>query len=387
MRLLVVSPIASHPQEQGNSARIFALCKSLQTLGHLVHFLYYPLEGLTAEQSHAMTDCWDGFHTLPVGTPRARPPLGMVYGIDDWYDPRLGQLAARLHHVWRFDAVLVNYVWMSGVLEELPSNLPSFIDTHDVFGDRQQAFADAGLAAEWFYTSVAEERRGLLRARCVIAIQEQEAAHFSRVLAGSSTRVVVIGQGVPRRFLPARERTRPVVGYLGSGNPFNVSSIQRFARELKSAGRLEGAFDFVLAGRICDRLPDAPGPFKAVGPIGPLEDFYGRVDLVVNPMLGGTGLKIKTLEALSFGLPVLGTDAAWIGIGFPSDVLPEASDGLLPALRAIAEDYALLARVRERCRHVFNTYLGRQLNALVEVFGRGPTPPHLEERPRAMPAD
>ena len=45
MRVLIVSPIPSHPQEQGNSARIFALGKLLQSAGFIVHFLYYTLEG------------------------------------------------------------------------------------------------------------------------------------------------------------------------------------------------------------------------------------------------------------------------------------------------------------------------------------------------------
>jgi hypothetical protein len=44
-RVLLVSPIPTHPQNQGNSMRIIG--RMLQAAGITVHFLYYQLEGLT----------------------------------------------------------------------------------------------------------------------------------------------------------------------------------------------------------------------------------------------------------------------------------------------------------------------------------------------------
>ena len=42
--------------------------------------------------------------------------------------------------------------------------------------------------------------------------------------------------------------------------------------------------------------------------------FYAAVDCVLNPMVPGTGLKIKTVEALAHGRPVLGTEWAFSGL-------------------------------------------------------------------------
>jgi glycosyltransferase involved in cell wall biosynthesis len=41
-----------------------------------------------------------------------------------------------------------------------------------------------------------------------------------------------------------------------------------------------------------------------------LPDFYRRCDVVVNPVAWGTGLKIKTIEALAFHRPVLASEHA-----------------------------------------------------------------------------
>ena len=42
--------------------------------------------------------------------------------------------------------------------------------------------------------------------------------------------------------------------------------------------------------------------------------FYAAVGCVLNPMVPGTGLKIKTVEALAHGMPVLGTRDAFSGL-------------------------------------------------------------------------
>ena len=372
MRILVVSPVATHPRNQGNSARIHALCKGLQALGHLIHFLYYPMEGLTPAQRDDMTACWDGFHSIPCEMSTSPAPAGSTYALDDWYDPRLGEHARALHERWVFDAVIVNYVWISGVLEALPDDLCKIIDTHDMFGDRHKTFLDAGLAPEWFYTTPEQERRGLARADLIMAIQHHEADSFATLLVDLPVQVMTVGHADPARFLATRPLpARPVVGYLGSGNPFNTSSVRRFAAEIASAPALARHYRFVLAGTICSRFPIAPAPFELMGPLPDVLDFYGKVDIVLNPMLGGTGLKIKTLEALSFGLPVLGTTDAWAGIATPEQVWPAGTAPSIPmALRSMVDEPALLEPLRERCRAIYRRYLGDELLAIRQLAER-----------------
>ena len=375
MRILVVSPVASHPQHQGNSARIHALCSGLQVLGHQLHFLYYPLEGLTAMQRSAMAGEWDAFHVADELPFKPEPDPERGYAIDDWYHPGLGARAAELHRLWAFDAVLVNYVWMSAVLDALPDDLVKIIDTHDLFGDRQLAFHRLGLRPEWFFTTAAEERRGLRRAHLVLAIQSLEALQLRERLTGTDVAVHILGHAIPARFLsPVASDRQPCVGYLGSGNPFNAAAIQRFARQLRSSPDLAAGFRFLMGGSVCAAVGSTGAPFELLGIIQDAQDFYTRVDIVVNPMPGGTGLKIKTLEGLSFGLPVLGTTDAWAGICEPAEVWPDAgSQAPAPfeALSALAVKPEWLGPVRQRCREAFIAYLSDQIRNLQAVFGPG----------------
>jgi polysaccharide biosynthesis protein PslH len=307
-RLLVVAPVPSHPADQGNAVRIQALGAALMARGVVCDFLYYATEGCTPPQRSAMAGFWNALHVLP---PVPTAPMGFPghWAIYDWCDASLVEHAAALQRAWRYDAVLVNYVWMSRVLEAVPDAF-RIIDTHDLFGERNLVAQAAGIDPSWFFTTAAEEGRGLARADLVLAIQEEEAG----VLRGrSATPVVTLGHMPPLHFLETAPtpQARAPFGYFGSANPWNLASVQ--ALDAALAG--EAGLPWLLAGRILQRrdlsLATAPLRIEHVPEPGV---FYAAVDCVLNPMVPGTGLKIKTVEALAHGRPVLGTRHAFSGL-------------------------------------------------------------------------
>jgi glycosyltransferase involved in cell wall biosynthesis len=382
MRILIISPIPSHPQDQGNSARLYVFARSLQRLGHLVHLLYYPLEGLSPEQHAAMSFAWDGFHTLPCSVVPQSPLPEPYFNIDAWFSERLGNYAADLHQLWGFDIAVVNYVWMSATLDYLPNDLLKIIDTHDVFGGRAETFTSIGLKPEWFYTSPEQERIGLLRAHIVLAIQSAEEGYLRNLIGNSSTQVVTLGYAATPRYV--RQSTpvgahnhRPLVGYIGSGNPFNVAAVKGFLDELQNSPELLRSFDFVFAGSICRSLPENPLSYKLLGRVDSLEIFYSQIDIAINPMTAGTGLKIKTLEALSFGVPLLGTADAWMGVATAAEVHPYCYGSKVSALLSHIASSGELTALKESCTRLFRSYLLRQLETTSQLF---PTRESLYEK-------
>jgi glycosyltransferase involved in cell wall biosynthesis len=312
--VLIVSPIPSHPQFQGNSARIYRLNQMFQQCGYKVHFVYFGMEGLSPEQRVAMEQDWDYFHYVQPEGPAAEPSYGEYFDIDDWYDQRVSILVEQLCTRWKFDVCLVNYVWFSKVLEAVPDDVYKVIDTHDVFGDRHIVAKEAGLEPVWFYTTKELESYALSRADLVIAIQDEEQAYFQSI---TPTPTEVIGYVTPgQSLIPAKRSTSDKVriGYIGSGNPFNMVSVKILQEELMKHPEVLEHFDFYLAGTICRSFEPENEVFTIVGMVDDLDDFYRDVDLVINPMVGGTGLKIKSLEALSYGKPLLATVDAMVGI-------------------------------------------------------------------------
>jgi hypothetical protein len=335
-RLLVLSPIASHPADQGNAARIQGLGAALMARGVRCEFLHLATEGSTPGQRAAMAGFWHGFHELPAAV-IGEPSLPGAWGIDDWCPPGLAEQLAALRRARGYDAVLVNYAWLSAALEGAGDAF-RILDTHDLFGGRDAVARAQGLDPSWFFTTVAEERRGLDRAGLVLAIQEEEAAELRRRCGAE---VAVLGHMPPLRFLaaPAPEPVVPF-GYLGSGNPWNLAAIRALDAALEGAPELP----WLLAGRILRRqdLRLASRPRLMPG-LADAAGFYAAVDCVLNPMAGGTGLKVKTVEALAFGNPMLGTADAFAGLRAEH---PGHRCADVAALVALMREY----RASEACR-------------------------------------
>lgn len=75
----------------------------------------------------------------------------------------------------------------------------------------------------------------------------------------------------------------------------------------------------VVAGFGSDALPRSPR-IDILGPISSVESFYHNVDAVLAPMERGGGMKVKVVEAMMHGVPVIATE--------------HSTDGLPPAISA-----------------------------------------------------
>jgi len=67
-------------------------------------------------------------------------------------------------------------------------------------------------------------------------------------------------------------------------------------------------FELVLAGDICKRIPDGPGIVR-LGRVRDVRDAYLQAAMSLNPVRGGTGFCIKSLEAVAYGSPLVATPA------------------------------------------------------------------------------
>ncbi|MGX5734056.1 glycosyltransferase [Bosea thiooxidans] len=367
-RVLVVSPIASHPATQGNSARILSFGEELKRRNIACDFFYYGMEGLTETQAEAMKAFWNRFFFMK-SLPHDEQSLPSAWGLDDWCPAALCENVAKVAAEQRYDAILVNYVWMSRVLEAIEGPL-KIIDTHDIFGDRQRVAQESGLEPRWFFTSEEEERRGFARADLVIGIQDKETETIRSRFDGLA---MTVGHPTEPHFLVSARRAAPffTFGYLGSGNPFNIASI----RALDQAIAGLSLPPWTVAGSISARLPSLASRPTRLGIVERLEDFYDHVECVLNPMLGGTGLKIKTIEALAYGARVIGTKDAFEGLDAEHplhqlDSMEQMARGIAdyagsPALRRELEleTYRLFAR--------YMASVGSAFDNLAQVMRRG----------------
>lgn len=383
----MISPTPTHPVTAGNRARVGSLARSLQRMGHEVHF---ALGSVAQPDLAAMRELFgEGLHVLrcrepySIGgfLPRLRRKLlkiagseaGHLWSLDEYYDSGLTPQIAALCARERFDAAIVEYVFMSKAFDAVAPGTVRILDTHDRFALRHRNFLQAGQAPQWFSTSVAEETEGLRRAHYVLAIQEQEAAAFAEQLGSDADRVLTVGHLVDVQESSA-QGTAPGAVFLASGNSINVDAANYFIDEvLPRIKQCRPDFRFWLAGDVGAALADTPAAVVRLGQVKAVADAFGHASLAVNPVRMGTGLNIKMLDALACGAACVSSEAGsrglerYRGVAFESVADNDAVAMADTILRLLA-DPQRQAQLRETARRTAEQWNRSQIAGLARIL-------------------
>ena len=216
-------------------------------------------------------------------------------------------------------AVITEYALLSKCLEGLPRTILKVIDTVEVFFRNRERFQVEGLAAPFVCTPTSE-LAALNRADLLVAIQKNDAQALKDLLPGKPVITVphTYPQGRPRGDSP---ETGTVL-YVGSSNPFNIHGLQQFLTHAwpRILERVPNA-SLRVVGSLPPRLGAEHRQLLYVGQVSDdhLLGEYQRAHVVINPQVAGTGLKIKCVEALSAGCPLVtnqaGADGLEEGVG------------------------------------------------------------------------
>ena len=107
--------------------------------------------------------------------------------------------------------------------------------------------------------------------------------------------------------------------------------------------------------------------FDIIGLVDDLDDFYRQIDIAINPMVGGTGLKIKSLEALSYGKALLATEDAMVGIDGTDAFHNFASvPEMVGALKSLSKER--LEVLHSHSIETFQSYNERFINEFKSLF-------------------
>ncbi|MCG5244527.1 glycosyltransferase [Methylorubrum extorquens] len=372
--ILVLAPMPAAPVSAGNRRRLAATCEALTRGGFAIDLAYYAHEDQIYRRfgQHPPTDLEEmerTFRNVFLIEARTVIPLktrSTAFGIDEWCPDEVGDFVAWYCSAYpETGAVLVNYVFLSRALERVPPGVLRLIDTHDRFAGRQTQYRPFRAEPNFFYTDADGEAAGLARADVVLAIQAAEACYFASL---TDSRVLLPPHFPAQTPFAVPERVARI-GFLGHGNDPNLFSIGRFIRAWRD-GWTPDRPELVIAGEICRSLPGVEGPgVRLLGYLDRLEDFYAQADLVVAPMLMGSGLKMKVGEALSFGRPVIGTEIGLEGFE-PVEPAHRCRDveAVKAAVLAVAADAEALARLTRASEALFTRYAATALAAEAELI-------------------
>ena len=329
-KILIISPVPTHPPHAGNRSCILNYCQYFTNLGFQVHFMYIG-ESLPNDSFELMNNYWGD--RLLVITPlfysfklrfykhfRLFTNGILFYKIDDWFPWGVRHKIMSFHSKFNFDIIWVNYIWFSKALTFF-KGVKKVIDTHDVFSFRYEK-----TGSNWYSTTPKQEKRAIDRSDLIVAIQDLEASFFR----GLTTKSVITSYR-PFPIFNTEICFNNNLLFIAGPNNHNVDGLNFLIHELFPLLILEHpTIKLIIGGGICDYLSNKSLPKGIViyGKVSDLEHFYSLGNIVFNPIKFGTGLKIKTLEALSFGKILVANSHNVIGLPFPHEVPVLLADSL-----------------------------------------------------------
>lgn len=357
-RVLVLSPVPTWPVTFGNRNRILQVNRALQRAGASVALLHYPSDEewrsrLPRAALAEMARQWEEVFHCPTTRPlHTSPANGPDHAIDEWWDPAIGQMLDWLFRIGRYDALVVNYTWLSKALEHAPPGVLRILDTHDRFSGRRELLAAHGLKPEYFHTTEAEERIALDRADIVWAIKEEEAAFFRTLTRREVRTLPHVEPAAPAP--PARAPDGVLrLGIVGGRNNVNATNIRDFVKVADAyLRRTLLPVEVVIAGSVCALLEDLRLPWlRLMGVLESMDELYAAVDVVLAPLAFSTGLKIKVGEALSRGMPLVSHAHAFEGYApaHPFHTCPDFA-AMMRAVHLLVREPQRLAELRAASR-------------------------------------
>ncbi|MBI1881248.1 MAG: glycosyltransferase [Chloroflexi bacterium] len=393
MKILFISRWFPYPPDNGSKIRIFNLIKHL-ALRHEIHLISFTSAGITDEQQAAMAQyCQrvDVAHYKPFHPSRLKALLGFFSSqprsVIDTHSIEMQQLVEHVGGTTSFDAVIASQIdvapyatVLSGpikILEEveLTTLYEQYARQHDPLKKLRRGLM------WWKWSSYVAN---LLRVfdGCTV-VSKSERARISQVLAGYPA-IEIIPNGVDIAHYTADFGLPTVDTLVYSGALTylaNFDAVDFFLRQVFPLIRTERpqvklAITGKLDGVPTDRLPlSSNNGVVFTGYLDDVRPTVARSWVSIVPLLWGGGTRLKILEALALGTPVVATSKGVEGLDLTSGrdlLIADTPADFAAAVLRLLQDPTLHATLSRNGRQAVEAkydwqMIGQQFNDFIET--------------------
>ncbi|MBQ4645927.1 MAG: glycosyltransferase family 4 protein [Candidatus Gastranaerophilales bacterium] len=215
----------------------------------------------------------------------------------------------------KYTTVIANYISSSNVFKEnffKEKNIKTIILTCDIIQNRIKIFKEKGIncqnIAHW---TEEKEIEAWQSADIIVSIQKEETQQIQQLCPNKKIITTPVSFDLKMTSKKRLEREfQKNIMFIGANNPPNKSAVEfllSFASEINAT--------FNIYGGVCKEFKKQNQKnvvFK--GKLDNLQEAYQNNDIALVPLIGGTGLKVKSVEALSYSMPIVGTKYAIEGM-------------------------------------------------------------------------
>ena len=366
MRILFLSPRQCRPPVSGAKLREYHLARALGRHASITH-VFFAEGDEPAQASHSLPFCVE---SIPVPRPRRYTPVKLAKGlVGRWPLPIVNYTSremwdslARVMARGQFDLAHIDSIHMAAYAPLLRrcGGARVVYDWHNIESELMQRYSSSApsWAAAWYASVTARrlealEKRILMESFGHLVCSERERDRLRGI--APDARIAVIENGVDARAF--REAASPELAwrivFVGSmGYRPNVEGAVWFARNAWPAiHRRFPHWRLTLVGS--DPAPAVIalrelGGVEVTGAVEDVRPYYREALAAIVPLRTGGGTRLKILEAMAAGTPVVSTALGAEGLAITPGVnslLAETPEEWLAQLAALSAQGELWHRL------------------------------------------
>ena len=353
-KLLLISAVSPFPMESGGAVRAYHTLKELSKYFEIYYIYFVPSQTTLAKKDRMMIDSF-AFKSYECQMYYKKTHSFFLdhlipYWFSDWYLPELSLLISRIIHTHTISKVHIDFSQIFYLIRYIPNTVyvsAGAIDISTVSFWRRLLenrnifyFIDHFFKLTQIYLY---ERKYVKMANLVTVMSEEDDLFLHKLFPDTSIQSLIVRNGLDifldtsttRKIFNRNKPAKNVpiaLGFIGSFNhPPNREGLKyilyKIIPELKKRGI---PYSFYIAGNThkgeFTQLLYQSGQLRNnhihfLGFVKNVDSFYEQIDVLVAPIFSGSGTRIKILESLGRGIPVISSSIGAEGVSITSPFL------------------------------------------------------------------
>ena len=252
----------------------------------------------------------------------------------------------------KYTHFIVSYIHWGDLVNVVNDSIKKIIMIEDIISLN---LIKRKLESEDFSFALSEEIQRIKNFDTAVFISIDEMLFLNQLV--KDTKSFILPPTFEKKFVEKDIKKREYdIFFIGYDNPFNIEGIRWFFNKIYP--KLEKDVKILIVGKISEHIDDYKN-VKKILYVEDLKDVYKSIKISVVPLFAGTGVKIKVLESLSFGVPVVTTLYGVIGLYNKFDngcLVANNEKDFLKYINRLLKDNEHYNFIKERGEYYFKTY-------------------------------
>lgn len=304
-KIIIISPIVLYPIKGGGATRILQMVSFLKSNGYDVTLISvdpHVNKGFLEKYADQVV-----LHPNPI---KRKSSSFLMRQVCEDFNEVIKLVVSKINPI----AIIGNFAWMAESFIDLPDNILKIIDAHDVQHQRSSNAEKNGGDLSSRFCTYEEEAYFLNMTDVIISIEDSEKSIFEEMAPDKKVITIKFAVDDIREYVQFNSQN---LLFIGANYDPNCLGLKKFIHT--SWDRLRVKYPNItlhICGSVgdCIEEDDLKEGIVVEGFVDSLEAYYKQASLVINPCLYGSGLPIKTVEALSFGRCVVASKSGARGI-------------------------------------------------------------------------